>query len=69
MNYARPALLAWSSRYGNLREVTRDDALAVLRELHGHCRSNVLWHCGHRACLADGGFGGAVSRDGRRCRR
>ena len=23
MNYARPALLAWSSRYGNLREVTR----------------------------------------------
>ena len=28
MNYARPALLAWSSRYGNLREVTRDDVLA-----------------------------------------
>jgi hypothetical protein len=42
MNYARPALLAWSSRYGHLREVTRDDVLAGLRELHGYRRSNVL---------------------------
>ncbi len=42
MNYARPALLAWSSRYGHLREVTRDDVLAALGELHGSRRSNVL---------------------------
>ena len=38
----RPALLAWSSQYGHLREVTRDDVLAVLGELHGSRRSNVL---------------------------
>ena len=42
MNYARPALLAWSSQYGHLREVTRNDVLAVLGELHGSRRSNVL---------------------------
>ena len=28
---ARPALLAWSSRYGNLREVTRYDVLAGVK--------------------------------------
>src|ERR1039457_6749711 len=38
----RPALLEWSSRYGHLREVTRDDVLVVLGELHGSRRSNVL---------------------------
>jgi hypothetical protein len=38
----RPVLLAWSSQYGHLREVTRDDVLAVLGELHGSRRSNVL---------------------------
>ena len=42
MYYLRPVLLAWSGRYGHLREVTRDDALAVLGELHGSRRSNVL---------------------------
>jgi len=42
MNQLRPALLAWSGRYGHLREVTRDDVLAVLGELHGPRRSNVL---------------------------
>jgi hypothetical protein len=42
MNYARPALLAWSSQYGHLREVTRDDVLAVLGELHGDRRSSTL---------------------------
>jgi hypothetical protein len=41
-NSVRPALLAWSSRYGHLREVTRDDVLAVLAELEGYRRSNVL---------------------------
>lgn len=38
----RPVLLAWSGRYGHLREVTRDDVLAVLGELRGSRRSNVL---------------------------
>ena len=42
MLHVRPALLAWSGRYGHLREVTRDDVLAVLGELHGSRRSNVL---------------------------
>jgi hypothetical protein len=42
MYYLRPALLAWSSQYGHLREVTRDDVLAVLGELHGSRRSSVL---------------------------
>ncbi len=38
----RPVLLAWSGRYGHLREVTRDDVPAILGELHGSRRSNVL---------------------------
>jgi hypothetical protein len=42
MYYLRPALLAWSSQYGHLREVTRDDVLAVIGELHGARRSSVL---------------------------
>jgi len=42
MNQLRPALLAWSGHYGHLREVTRDDVLALLGELHGSRRTNVL---------------------------
>ena len=42
MLHVRPVLLAWSGRYGHLREVTRDDILAVLGELRGSRRSNVL---------------------------
>jgi hypothetical protein len=42
MNNVRPVLLAWSTRYDHLREVTRDDVLAVLDDLHGSRRSNVL---------------------------
>ena len=42
MFYVRPLLLAWSSQYGHLREVTRDDVLAAIGELHGARRSNVL---------------------------
>jgi len=42
MNQLRPALLGWSGRYGHLREVTRDDVLAVLGDLHGSRRANVL---------------------------
>src|ERR1017187_2372366 len=42
MHYVRPVLLAWSSQYGHLREVTRDDVQAALGELHGSRRSNVL---------------------------
>jgi len=38
----RPVLLKWSSQYGHLREVTRDDVQAALGELHGSRRSNVL---------------------------
>ena len=42
MSYVRPILLAWSARYDHLREVTRDDILAVLDGLHGYRRHNVL---------------------------
>jgi hypothetical protein len=35
---ARPALLAWSACHDHLREVTRDDVLAYLADLHGHER-------------------------------
>src|ERR1035441_10077684 len=42
MHYVRPVLLAWSSQYGHLREVTRDDVLDRRGELHGARRSNVL---------------------------
>ena len=38
----RPVLLEWSSQYGHLREVTRDDVQAALGELHGSRRSSVL---------------------------
>jgi hypothetical protein len=42
MNQLRPVLLAWSGRYGHLREVTRDDVAAVLAGLRGSRRANVL---------------------------
>jgi hypothetical protein len=42
MLYLRPVLLAWSGRYGHLREVTRDDVAAVLAGLRGSRRANVL---------------------------
>lgn len=42
MNHLRPTLLAWSERYDHLREVIRDDVIAVLAELHGSRRGNVL---------------------------
>jgi len=42
MNQLRPVLLGWSGRYGHLREVTRDDVAAVLAELRGSRRGNVL---------------------------
>lgn len=38
----RPVLLAWSARYDHLREVTRDDAVAALDQLHGSARENLL---------------------------
>lgn len=38
----RPALLDWSGRYDHLREVTRDDILDALGDLHGSRRVNVL---------------------------
>jgi integrase len=42
MNQLRPVLLGWSGRYGHLREVTRDDVAALLAELRGSRRGNVL---------------------------
>lgn len=39
---ARPALLTWSNRYDHLREVTRDDILAVIDQLTGHERHHTL---------------------------
>ena len=42
MNKLRPVLLTWSGRYSHLREVTRDDVAAVLGELRGSRRANVL---------------------------
>jgi hypothetical protein len=38
----RPALLDWSTRYDHLREVTRDDVLACLRELRGERRASAV---------------------------
>ena len=42
LNHLRPVLLAWSARHDHLREVTRDDVVDVLDDLHGSRRSNVL---------------------------
>jgi integrase len=39
---ARPALLAWSGRYGHLREVTRDDIRAHIAGLQGQHRHTTL---------------------------
>jgi integrase len=39
---ARPALLAWSSSYEHLREITRDDVLAHLDTLRGEPRMRAL---------------------------
>ncbi|AQZ70397.1 hypothetical protein BKM31_14760 [[Actinomadura] parvosata subsp. kistnae] len=38
----RPSLLTWSDRYDHLREVTRDDILAVIDDLHGAQRHHTL---------------------------
>jgi integrase len=42
MGHVRPILLDWSARYDHLREVTRDDILAVLDNLHGSHRHDAL---------------------------
>jgi hypothetical protein len=42
LNSVRPALVAWSCRYNHLREVTRDDVLAILAPLHGPRRNITL---------------------------
>jgi hypothetical protein len=39
---ARPALLAWSARHHHLREVTRDDVLSHIADLHGHERRQAV---------------------------
>ncbi|MEU4233217.1 hypothetical protein AB0F17_53775 [Nonomuraea sp. NPDC026600] len=38
----RPALLTWSDRYDHLREVTREDILAVIDDLSGHERHHTI---------------------------
>ena len=42
LNAARPALLTWSLTYDHLREVTRDDVLGHLAQLHGDTRMAAL---------------------------
>lgn len=42
LNNIRPVLVVWSTRYDHLREVTRDDILAVLENLHGEQRRTTL---------------------------
>jgi hypothetical protein len=42
LNSVLPALVAWSGRYHHLREVTRDDVLAVVATVHGAQRSNTI---------------------------
>ncbi|WP_433662578.1 hypothetical protein ACQPW1_10740 [Nocardia sp. CA-128927] len=42
LNDIRPALLDWSGRYDNLREVTREDILNVANALRGNRRRHTL---------------------------
>lgn len=42
MSRIRSILLTWSDRYDHLREVTYDDVLAALDQLHGHQRHHAL---------------------------
>jgi hypothetical protein len=42
LNKALPMLLAWSVRYDHRREVTRDDVLTILEDLHGTRRTGAL---------------------------
>jgi hypothetical protein len=42
LNRTRPLLLDWSTRYDHLREITRDDVLAQLENLHGEQRRKTL---------------------------
>lgn len=57
----RPALLAWSGRYGHLREVTRDDIRAHLAGLHGQQRHTTL--SAFRSLFAWAKTAGAVFRN------
>lgn len=42
LNDIRPALLDWSTRYHHLREVTRDDIVAVRDGFHGKQRESII---------------------------
>jgi hypothetical protein len=57
----RPALLAWSARYDHLREVTRDDVLGYLTDLHGHDRELTL--CALRSLFTWAKNSGVVFRN------
>jgi integrase len=54
----RPALLAWSDRYGHLREVTRDDIRGHLATLHGQQRQTAL--CAFRSLFGWANSNGVV---------
>lgn len=61
LNSVRPALVVWSGRYHHLREVTRDDVLAVLATLQGPRRSITL--VGLRSLFATCTKNGTVFRN------
>jgi hypothetical protein len=42
LRIVRLALLDWSTRYGHLREVTRDDVIAYLSQRRGHARQGAV---------------------------
>jgi integrase len=42
LNEIRPVLVDWSARYNHLREITRDEVVAVAESLHGSKRHHTL---------------------------
>ncbi|MCE7004905.1 hypothetical protein LWC34_19040 [Kibdelosporangium philippinense] len=61
LNAVRPLLTTWAERYDHLREVTRDDVLAVLEPFHGDRRRTVL--IALRSLFAAAKKNGAVFRN------
>jgi len=61
MSNTRTALLTWSDCYDHLREVTRDDVLALLEDLHGSQRRNTLSSL--RSLFAFGKKNGTIFRN------
>ncbi|MFC4062620.1 hypothetical protein ACFOWE_30340 [Planomonospora corallina] len=61
MSRIQPILLAWSQRYDHLREVTRDDVVAMLDQLHGNQRRDAL--IALRSLLSRAKKNGTIFRD------